>query len=65
MGIAKVEVSLSIDENGILSWSAFDNTSEEILKCTFTRNQDCLSQEEIDKIIKDSDEHMDDNRQAR
>jgi molecular chaperone DnaK len=63
-GIPQVEVTFDIDANGIVSVSAKDmgTGKEQSIKITASSG---LSEEEIEKLIKDAELHADDDKQKR
>lgn len=60
-GIPKIEVSFDIDANGIVNVSAKDLATNKEQKITITASSG-LSQEEIDKMVKDSERYAEDDK---
>jgi molecular chaperone DnaK len=63
-GIPQIEVSFDIDSNGILHVSAKDKATGKENKIVI-KSSSGLSDEEIDKMVQDAEEHADEDRQAR
>ena len=63
-GVPQIEVSLDIDANGILNVSAKDKATGKENKIII-KSSSGLSDEEIDKMVRDAEEHADEDRKAR
>jgi len=63
-GIPQVEVTFDIDANGILNVSAKDKGTGKEQSITITASSG-LSQEEIDQMIQDAEQHADEDSQKR
>ncbi len=63
-GVPQVEVTFDIDANGILNVSAKDKATSKQQQITITSSSG-LSQEEIEKMARDAEEHSADDRTRR
>ena len=63
-GIPQIEVTFDIDANGIVNVSAQDKATGKEQSIQITASSG-LSQEEIDKLIKDAELHADDDRKKK
>lgn len=63
-GIPQIEVSFDIDSNGILNVSAKDKATGKENKIVI-KSSSGLSDEEIEKMVQDAEEHADEDRKAR
>ncbi len=63
-GVPQIEVSLDIDANGILNVSAKDKATGKENKIVI-KSSSGLSDEEIEKMVQDAEEHADEDRKAR
>jgi molecular chaperone DnaK len=63
-GMPQIEVNFDIDANGILHVSAKDKATGKENKITIKANSG-LSDEEVEKMIKDAEAHAEDDRKAR
>jgi len=63
-GIPKIEVTFDIDANGILNVSAKDQATGREQKVTITASSG-LSQEEIDRMMKEAEAHAAEDKQRR
>jgi molecular chaperone DnaK len=63
-GIPQIEVSFDIDSNGILNVSAKDKATGKENKIVI-KSSSGLSDEEINKMVQDAEEHADEDRKAR
>ncbi len=63
-GVPQVEVTFDIDANGILNVSAKDLATGKEQKITITASSG-LSQEEIEKMVKDAEGHAEEDRKRR
>jgi len=60
-GKPQVEVTFDIDANGILQVNALDKTTGKSNKITITNDKGRLSQEQIDKMVKDAEKYKSDD----
>ena len=63
-GVPQIEVSFDIDANGIVHVSATDKGTGKEQSITIT-GQSSLSQEDIDRMVKDAEAHADDDKRRR
>jgi len=63
-GMPQVEVSFDIDANGILNVSAKDKATNKEQKITIKASSG-LSKEDIERMVKDAEEHAEEDRKAR
>jgi molecular chaperone DnaK len=63
-GIPQIEVSFDIDSNGILNVSAKDKATGKENKIVI-KSSSGLSDDEIEKMVQDAEEHADEDRKAR
>ena len=63
-GVPQVEVSFDIDANGIVNVKAVDKATNKEQKITITSSSG-LSEEEIEKMKKDAEEHADEDKKKR
>ncbi len=63
-GVPQIEVTFDIDANGIVSVSAKDKGTGKEQKVVITSSSG-LSQEEIDKMVRDAQEHQEEDKKAR
>lgn len=61
-GVPQIEVTFDIDANGILKVSAQDKGSGKSENIVITNDQGRLSQEEIERMIKEAEEFADQDR---
>ncbi|XP_053380433.1 endoplasmic reticulum chaperone BiP-like [Mercenaria mercenaria] len=61
-GIPQIEVSFEIDANGILSVSAEDKGTGQKNNIVIENNQNRLSEEEIERMIKDADKYAEEDK---
>ena len=54
-GVPQIEVTFDIDANGILNVTAQDKSSGKTQQITITNDKGRLSQEEVDRLIKESE----------
>lgn len=64
-GMPKVEVTFSMDANGILNVSAKDLSSGSEKSITITNDKGRLSQEEIEKMLADAEKFAEDDKKLR
>jgi L1 cell adhesion molecule like protein len=60
-GKPQIEVTFDLDANGILQVNALDKTTGRSEKITITNDKGRLSQEQIDKMVKDAEKYKDDD----
>ncbi|HEY0826667.1 MAG TPA: molecular chaperone DnaK, partial [Bacilli bacterium] len=63
-GVPQIEVTFDIDANGIVNVSALDKGTGKSQKITITSSGG-LSTEEIDKMMKDAEEHAEEDRKRK
>jgi len=63
-GVPQIEVTLDIDANGILNVSAKDKATGKENKIVI-KSSSGLSDDEIDKMVRDAEEHAEEDRHAR
>ena len=63
-GVPQIEVTFDIDANGIMHVSAKDKATSKENKIVI-KSSSGLSDEEIDKMVKDAEEHAEEDRKAR
>jgi len=64
-GTPKIEVSFDVDANGILSISASDQASGASKSFTITSEKGRLSEEEIEKMVAESEEFADQDKEEK
>ena len=64
-GTAQVEVTFNVDSNGILTVSAEDTGSEAGNEITITNEKGRLSQEDIDRMIREAEEFADEDKETK
>jgi len=64
-GKPQIEVTFDIDANGILQVSATDKTTGKSEKITITNDKGRLTQEQIDKMVKDAEKFKDEDSVQR
>jgi len=64
-GKPQIEVTFDLDANGILQVNALDKTTGKSERITITNDKGRLSQEQIDKMVKDAEKYKDDDVQQR
>jgi len=64
-GKPQVEVTFDIDANGILQVNALDKTTGNSNKITITNDKGRLTQEQIDKMVKEAEKYKADDESAR
>ena len=63
-GVPQIEVSFEIDTNGIMKVTAEDKGSGSKEAITITNDQDRLTPEDIEKMIKDSEEFAEEDKKV-
>lgn len=61
-GIPQIEVQFDVDANGILSVSASDKASGKSQQITISNDKDRLSEEEIERMVKEAEQFADEDR---
>jgi len=64
-GVPQIEVTFEVDVNGILSVSAEDKGTGKKEQITITNDKSRLSQEEIDRMVKEAEEAAEDDKKAK
>lgn len=64
-GTPQIEISYDVDANGILQVSAVEKSSGKSEKITITNQSSRLSQEEIDRMIKEAEKFKDDDEKIK
>ncbi|CAO3628793.1 unnamed protein product [Cunninghamella blakesleeana] len=64
-GVPQIEVTFEIDANGILKVSAADKGSGKSESITITNDKGRLSQEDIDRMVREAEEFADEDRTVR
>jgi len=64
-GVPQIEVTFEIDSNGILNVAAEDKGTGKKEKITITADKGRLSEEEIERMLKDEEEHRESDKIAR
>jgi len=64
-GKPQIEVTFDLDANGILQVNALDKTTGKIEKITITNDKGRLSQDQIDKMVKEAEKYKDDDQKQR
>lgn len=64
-GVPKIEVTFDLNADGILKVTAEDKTTGNSKDITITNNTGRLSQDEIDRMVKEAEEHAEEDKQNR
>ncbi|MCD7446956.1 Luminal-binding protein 5 [Datura stramonium] len=64
-GVPQIEVTFQVDENGILQVTAQDKAAKKSKSITITSDKARLSQEEIDRMLKEAEEFAEEDRKVR
>jgi len=64
-GKPQIEVTFDMDANGILQVSALDKTTGKSERITITNDKGRLSQDQIDKMVRDAEKYKDDDQKQR
>jgi len=64
-GVPQIEVSFDVDANGILNVSAEDKGTGQTSKITITNDKGRLSKEEIERMVKEAEQHKAEDEAAR
>lgn len=58
-GVPQIEVTFDVDTNNILQVSAQDKSTGNVQSITITNEKGRLSEEEVDRLIKEAERHKD------
>ncbi|XP_017977288.1 PREDICTED: luminal-binding protein 5 isoform X1 [Theobroma cacao] len=64
-GVPQIEVTFEVDANGILHVTAEDKAAKKSQSITITNDKGRLSQEEIEKMVKEAEEFAEEDRKVR
>lgn len=64
-GVPQIEVTFEVDANGILQVSAEDKGTGKSEKITITAEKGRLSQEDIDRMVREAEEYADEDRKVK
>ena len=64
-GVPQIEVQFDIDANGILNVSATDKSTNKKNSVTITNEKGRLSQEEIDRMVKEADKYKEEDNKVK
>jgi len=64
-GKPQIEVTFDLDANGILQVNALDKTTGKSERITITNDKGRLSQEQIDKMVKDAEKYKDEDAKQK
>merc|ERR1712216_1096777 len=64
-GVPQLEVTFEIDANGILNVKAEDKGTGKAEKITITNDKGRLSQDEIDRMVKEAEQFADENKKTK
>ncbi|RCV41244.1 hypothetical protein SETIT_9G120300v2 [Setaria italica] len=64
-GVPQIEVTFEVDENGILHVTAADKAGGRSESITITNDKGRLSQEEIDRMVREAEEFAEEDRRVR
>ncbi|EAY91599.1 hypothetical protein OsI_13234 [Oryza sativa Indica Group] len=64
-GVPQIEVTFEVDENGILHVTASDKAAGRSKSITITNDKGRLSQEEIDRMVREAEEFAEEDRRVR
>ncbi|TVU45428.1 hypothetical protein EJB05_04915, partial [Eragrostis curvula] len=64
-GVPQIEVTFEVDENGILHVTAKDKAAGTSKSITITNDKGRLSQEEIDRMVREAEEFAEEDRRVR
>jgi len=64
-GVPQIEVSFDVDENGILQVGATDKGTGKSEQITITNDRGALSQEDIDKMVREAEEFAEEDKALR
>lgn len=64
-GVPQIEVTFDVDENGILQVGAADKATGKSEKITITNDRGALSQDEIDRMVREAEEFEEEDKKVR
>jgi heat shock protein 5 len=64
-GVPQIEVTFEVDVNGILNVAAEEKATGKKEQITITNDKDRLSQEDIDRMVKEAEEAADDDKKSK
>ena len=64
-GVPQIEVTFEVDENGILHVTAADKAGGRSKSITITNDKGRLSQDEIDRMVREAEEFAEEDRKVR
>jgi len=64
-GVPQIEVTFDVDENSILQVSARDKATNKQEKITITNDRGALSQEDIDRMIREAEEFEEEDKKVK
>ena len=64
-GVPQIEVTFEVDANGILNVRAEDKGTKKSEKITITNDKGRLSQEEIDRMVKEAEEFAEEDKKIK
>jgi heat shock protein 5 len=64
-GVPQIEVSFDVDENGILQVAAQDKGTGRSNQITITNDRGSLTQEDIDRMVREAEEYEDEDKKVR
>lgn len=64
-GVPQIEVSFEIDANGIMNVEAVDKGTSKSSRITITNNKGRLSQEDIDRLVKEAQRYKEQDDKLR
>lgn len=64
-GVPQIEVTFEIDANGILNVSASDKSTGKSNKITITNDKGRLSSDDIDRMVKEAEQHREEDEKIR
>jgi len=64
-GKPQIEVTFDLDANGILQVNALDKTTGRSQKITITNDKGRLSQDQIEKMVRDAEKYKDDDQKQK
>jgi len=64
-GVPQIEVTFDVDENGIIQVSAMDKSTNKEEKITITNDKGRLSQEEIERMVREAEEFSDEDKKVK
>ncbi|TYH91718.1 hypothetical protein ES332_A13G132900v1 [Gossypium tomentosum] len=64
-GVPQIEVTFEVDANGILHVTAEDKAAKKAQSITITNDKGRLSQEEIDRMVKEAEEFAEEDKKVR